>query len=84
MQRLRSGLRRRKIVARHKVRHKGITARKAKDIRYGIAAGELAYSFKAKGDTEGTQRVMTCVSRTNKVTYLAAVRTLTRKLSCVN
>lgn len=84
MQRLRSGLRRRKIVARHKVRRSKITARQAKDIRYGIAAGELAYSFKAKGDNEGAQRVMVCASRASKATYLAAVHTLAKRLSCDN
>lgn len=65
-------------------RDRTITARVAKQMRTGIALGELSYNFKVKGDLASARRVMLQASRSSKHTYLSALHALATKLGCVS
>ena len=64
-------------------RAQGISSRVAKQMRTGIAAGELAYNFKVKGDIKAARRVMLKASKSSKYTYLSALHTLANRMGCV-
>ena len=63
-------------------RNHGISARLARQMRVGIAMGELAYNFKVKGDLKAARRVMLKASKQPKYTYLSALHALANQLGC--
>ena len=63
-------------------RAQGISSRVAKQMRTGIAAGELAYNSKVKGDLKAARKIMWRVSKAPKYTYLSALHTLANCMSC--
>lgn len=65
-----------------KMKDRGISARVASQMRTGIAAGELAYNFKVKGDLKAARKVMWRVSKAPKYTYLSALHSLANRLGC--
>lgn len=65
-----------------KMKDRGISTRVAGQMRTGIAAGELAYNFKVKGDLKAARKVMWRVSKAPKYTYLSALHSLANRLGC--
>lgn len=59
---------------------KEITARKAEQMRMGIALGELSYNFKIRGDIKQARKIMLQASRSPKYVYLAALHALANRL----
>lgn len=64
------------------VSHKAISTKRAKQMRIGIALGELAYNYKIKKQIGAAREVMLAAAAAPKYTYLSALHTLVNNLSC--
>lgn len=65
-----------------KMSERGISTRKAEQMRVVIATGELIYNFKVKDDIKAARRMLVDVSKAPKYTYLSALHTLAKHLGC--
>lgn len=65
-----------------KMSDRGISSRRARQMRMGIAMGELAYNLKVKNDLPAARKVMLEASKGSKYTYLSALHTLANNMSC--
>lgn len=62
------------------MKNHGISARAAKQLRVGIATGEIIFNLYVKGDCEAVRRAMVEASKAPKLTYEATLQTLTKRL----
>lgn len=60
---------------------KGISHRVARQMRVGIALGELSYNAKVKGDIKRARAIMVQASKAPKYTYMSAIHTLANCIS---
>lgn len=65
-----------------KIRERGISTRKARHIRMGIATGELIYNFVVKNDIAAARLALIKASRAPKRIYIATLHTLARRMGC--
>lgn len=65
-----------------KMRRRGISVRTAKQIRMGIATGEVIYNLVVKGERDAARLALYRASKTPKRTYVATIRTVEKYISC--
>lgn len=65
-----------------KVRDRGISVRAAKQIRLGIATGEVIYNLYIKNEIVAARLALIKASKTPKRTYIAAIHTLGNRMGC--
>lgn len=69
-------------MSRFKIRDQGISTRAARQIRMGIATGEVIYNLVVKGERSAARRVLHKASKTPKRTYVAALHTVENRMAC--
>lgn len=69
-------------MGRFKIRDRGISARTARQIRMGIAAGEVIYNLFVKDEKGAARLALYKASKTPKRTYIATLHTLGKRMGC--
>lgn len=69
-------------MGRFKIRDRGISARTARQIRMGIATGEVIYNLIVKDEKRAARHALYKASRTPKRTYIAALHTVGNRMGC--
>lgn len=67
---------------RLKIRDRGISTRAARQIRMGIATGEVIYNLVVKGKRDAARHALYQTSKTAKRTYIATLHTLGNRMGC--
>lgn len=62
------------------MKNHGISASAAKQLRAGIATGEIIFNLYVKGDCDSVRRAVVEASKAPKLTYEATLQTLTKRL----
>ena len=62
------------------MKSQGLSTKAAKQIRLGIATGEIIYNLYVNGECEAVKRAMIDASKAPKLTYEATLYTLTERL----
>ena len=69
-------------MGRFKIRDRGISTRAARQIRMGIATGEVIYNLIVKGKLGAARVALYKVSKTPKRTYVATFHTVGNRMGC--
>lgn len=67
---------------RFKVRGRGISTRAARQIRMGIAAGEVIYNLVVKGEWDAARLALYKASKTAKRMYIATLHMVGNRKGC--
>ena len=67
---------------RFKVKGRGISTRAARQIRMGIATGEVIYNLVVKGDKDAARLALYKARKTPKRTYVATLHTVGNRMGC--
>lgn len=67
-----------------KLRERGISPRAAKQIRIGIAMGEVVYNLYVKDEITAARLALIKASKTSKRTYLATLHTMANRMGCTS
>lgn len=69
-------------MGRFKIRDRGISTRAARQIRMGIATGEVIYNLVVKGERSAARLALHKASKTSKRTYVAVLHTVENRMAC--
>lgn len=67
---------------RFKVRDRAISTRAARQIRMGIATGEVIYNLVVKGERDAARLALYKASKTPRRTYVATLHTVGNRMGC--
>lgn len=69
-------------MGRFKMRDRAISTRAARQIRMGIATGEIIYNLVVKGEKDAARLALYKASKTPKRTYVATLHTVGNRMGC--